>query len=121
MWAIIESALDLVSAFVDFLRVSSVSVSTLQLIGIILVAFLLGLFFGRITKRAAQKAVENTNERNADRVLLDFERLTPLGPSQEEAAENSAMDISDLRPDQISEKPAANDRKEQREPPVLKE
>lgn len=121
MWTIIESALDLVSAFVDFLKVSSVSVSALQLVGIILVAFLLGLVLGRITKRGAQKAVEDANKREADRVLLDFERLTPLGPSQEEAVENSAMDISDLRTDQMSEKPAANDRKEQQEPPVLKE
>jgi hypothetical protein len=121
MWAIIESALDLVSAFVDFLNVSSVSVSALQFVGIILVAFLLGLLLGRITKREVQQAVENANEREADRVSLDFERLTPLGPSKEEAAENSAMDISGLRTDQMPKGPAASDRGEQQEPTLLKE
>ena len=115
------TALDLVSAFADFVKVLSVSVSALQFVGIILVAFLLGLFLGRITKRGVQKAVENSHEREADRVLLDFERLTPLGPSQEEEAEHSAMDISDLRPDQIPERPAAGDREEQQGPTPLKE
>lgn len=121
MWAIIESALDLVSAFVDFLRASSVSVPALQFIGIVFVAFLLGLLLGRITKRRVQKAVESSNEREADRVLLDFERLTPLGPSEEEVAEKSAMDLSDLRPDQMRKGPAASDREEQQEPTLLKE
>ncbi|MDE2059259.1 MAG: hypothetical protein KGL31_10225 [candidate division NC10 bacterium] len=121
MWAIIESALDLVSAFVDFLRISSVSVSAVQLLGIILVVFLLGLLLGRITKRGVQKAAENLNEREADRVLLDFERLTPLGPSEEEAAENSVMDISGIRPDQIRKESAASDREEPQGPTLFKE
>lgn len=121
MWAIIESALDLGSAFVDFLVVSSVSVPVLYLVGIILVVFLLGLLLGRITKRTVYKAVEHADEPGADRVLLDFERLTPLGPSPEKAAENSAMDISDLRADRTHEGPAASNQEGQEEPTLLKE
>lgn len=121
MWATIESALDLVSAFIDFLMVSSVSVRALWLTGIILVAFLLGLLLGRVTKRRIQHAVEHADEPEADRVLLDFERLTPLGPSRGKAAENSAMDISDLRTDQMPQGPAKSDQEEQQEPTLLKE
>lgn len=121
MWAIIESALDLLSAFLDFLRVASVSVPALQLVGIILVAFLLGVLLGRIMKRRVQRAVEHAAEPEADRVLLDFERLTPLGPSQGKAAENSAMDISDLRTDQTHKGPAADNQEAQEEPMLLKE
>lgn len=123
MWAMIESALDLTSAFIDFLIVSSVSVPALQLVGIILVAFLLGVLLGRITKRSVQRDVEHAAEPEADRVLLDFERLTPLGPSREKekAAENSVMDISNLRTDQIHKGSAANNQEEQREPTLLKE
>lgn len=113
-------ALDLVSAFADFVKTLSVSVSALQFVGIVLVAFLLGLLLGRITKRGVQKAVENSNEREVGRVLLDFERLTPLGFPEEEA-ENPAMDISDLRPDQMRKGPVASDREEQQEPTPLKE
>ncbi len=115
------TALDLVSAFADFVKTLSVSVSALQFVGIVLVAFLLGLLLGRITKREVQKAVENSNEPEVGRVLLDFERLTPLGPSEEEEAENLAMDISDLQPDQMRKGPGASDREEQQEPKLLKE
>lgn len=121
MWAIIESALDLGSAFVDFLVVSSVSVPVLYLVGIILVALLLGLLLGRITKRTVYKAIERADEPGADRVLLDFERLTPLGPSHEKAAENSAMDISDLRADRTHKGPTASNQEGQEEPTLLKE
>lgn len=116
MWAITGSALDLVAAFVDFLGVSSVSVPVLQFIVIILIAFLLGLLLGRITKRGVQNVVENSGEREGDRVLLNLERLTPLGPSEEEAAEHSVMDLSNLRPDQIRQEPAGSDREEQQKP-----
>lgn len=114
------TALDLFSAFADFVLTLSVSVSALQFVGIILVAFLLGLLLGRVTKRGVKQAVESSNEREVGRVLLDFERLTPLGPSKEEAAENSAMDISDLRSDQMRKKPGAGDREEQQGPTSLK-
>lgn len=119
MWAIIESALDLVSAFIDFLRVASVSVPVLQLVGIIFVVFLLGVFVGRIAKRRVQRAAEHANEPGANRVLLDFERLTPLGPPLEKAIENSAMDISDLRTDRTHKGPAAGNQEEQEEPMLL--
>ena len=115
------TALDLVSALADFVKTLSVSVPALQFVGIVLVAFLLGLLLGRITKRGVQKAVENSNEPEVGRVLLDFERLTPLGPSEEEEVENSAMDISDLQPDQMRKGPGASDREEQQEPKLLKE
>lgn len=112
--------LDLISVFADFVQTLSLSVSALQLIGLILVAFLLGLLLGRITKRGARKAVEKSEEQEADRVLLDFERLTPLGPSEEDA-EHSAMDLSDLRPDQMSKGPVGSDREEQHGPKPFKE
>lgn len=109
-------ALDLISAFADFVKTLSISVPALQFFGIVLVAFLLGLLIGRITKRGVQKAVENSNEREVGRVLLDFEKLTPLGPSVEAEADNSVMDISSLRPDQIRQEPAVSDREEQQKP-----
>lgn len=115
------TALDLFSAFADFVMVSSVSVSALQFIGIILVVFLLGLLLGRITKRGGQNVVESSHEQEANRVLLDFERLTPFGPSEEEETEHSAMDISKLRPDQMHKEPAESDREKQQEPTLLKE
>lgn len=118
MWAITGSALDLVAAFVDFLEVSLVSVPVLQFIGIILIAFLLGLFLGRITKRGVQKVAENSHEPEVDRVSLDFQRLTPLGPTVEEVTEHSAMDLSNLRPDRISQEPAVNDQEAQQRPPL---
>ncbi|MDD5559502.1 hypothetical protein [Candidatus Methylomirabilis sp.] len=121
MWAKTGSALDLAAAFIDFLGISSVSVPVLQFIGIILIAFLLGLFLGRITKRKIQKVVENSSEPEVDRVSLDFQRLTPLGPTAEEVAEHSAMDLSDLRSDQIPQKPAVSNQEEQQKPISLKE
>lgn len=121
MWAIIESGLDLVSTFVDFLIVSSVSVPALQFAGIILVAFLLGLLIGRITKRRVQPAIDNAHERDASRISLDLERLTPLGPLKEEMTDHSAMDISDLRVDQMPQQPTKRDEEAHEEPPLLKE
>lgn len=117
LWAIIGRVLDLLSAFVDFVIASSVTVSALQLIGILLAAFALGLLLGRITKRGIQEAAEHPNEREADRVVLDFERLTPLGPSEEEEAENPAMDISDLRSHQMPDPSPVDNRKGERDPP----
>lgn len=116
LWAMIGRAFDLVSAFVDLVRASSVTVPALHFVGIVLVAFLLGLLLGRITKRVVQKAAANSKEREMDRVVLDFERLTPLGLSEEEEAENPVMDISDLRPDQVPERPAGSNRGTQQGP-----
>lgn len=117
MWAIIGSALDPLSAFVDVLMVSSVSVPVFQFVGIVMIVFLLGLLFGRVTKRGIQHTVEHSREREANRVPLDFGRLTPLGPSEEEASEHSAMDLSGIRPDQAPQEPPAIDLEKQQGPP----
>ena len=103
-------ALDLVSALVDLLRTSSISLPALDFIGIIIVAFLLGLLLGRISKRGVPEAFENSREREADRVVLDLERLTPLGLSAEEEAESEVMDLSGHRPDGGTDKNARRDR-----------
>lgn len=121
MWAIMDSTLDLVSAFVDFLMVSSVSVPALHFAGILLVAFLLGLLLGRLTRRGVRQAVEQVPERNTGRVSLDFAQLTPIGPSDEENAAHSAMDISDLRVDRGHQPPVIGDHDEEEEPTLLKE
>lgn len=116
-----DSALDLVSAFVDFLMVSSVSVPALHFAGVLLAAFLLGLLLGRLRKRSVQQTVKQVSEQAADRVSLDFERLTPLGPSPEEAAAHSAMDISELRADRGHQPPVMGDHHEEEGPTLLKE
>lgn len=121
MWVIIESALDLGSAFIDFLMVSSVSIPVLHAVGIILVVFLLGLFLGRMTKRTVHGAAKSMDGPPADRISLDLHRLTPLGPSKEEVADNSAMDISDLRVDRTHQPPAERDLDIHEEPTLLKE
>lgn len=121
MLALIRSALDPLSAFVELLMVSSVSVPVLQFVGIVIIAFLLGLLLGRVTKRGTQHTVEHSHEREANRVPLDFGRLTPLGPSEEEASEHSAMDLSGIRPDQAPQDPPTIDlEKQQGLPPGVR-
>jgi hypothetical protein len=121
MWTMIESALDLVSSVVDLLSVSSVSVPVLQFIGIVIIVLLLGVLLGRMTKRGIRETAEHSREQEESRVSLDFERLTPLGPSKEEAAGHPTMDISTLRSDHIRHDPAVPDQDQQHEPPLLKE
>lgn len=121
MWGIIESALDLSSAFIDFLMVSSVSIPVLHAAGIVLVVFLLGLCLGRMTKRTVHGATGPMGGPPADRISLDFHRLTPLGPSKEEVADNAAMDISDLRVDRTHQPPAERDLELHERPTLLKE
>ena len=94
---IIGQVSDLVSALVDLLLTSMISLPVPVFIGIALVAFLLGLLLGRISKGDIPEAVENSEAREPDRVVLDLERLTPLGLSAEEEAETEAMDLSALR------------------------
>ena len=106
---IVGQALDLISAFIDFLWTSSVSLPVLSFVGIIMVAFLLGLLLGRISRHGDEEAIEDVRERGADRVVLDLERLTPLGLSAEEEEETQAMDISRLRPDEVTDKTARGD------------
>ena len=100
---IVGQALDLISVFIDFLWASSVSLPVLSFVGIIIVAFLLGLLLGRISKGDIPEALENSEGREPDRVVLDLERLTPLGLSIEEEAETEAMDLSALRPGETIE------------------
>ena len=94
---IVGQALDLISAFIDFLWTSSVSLPVLIFVGVTIVAFLLGLLLGGISKHGDEEAFEDSREKRADRVVLDLERLTPLGLSAEEEAESEVMDISSLR------------------------
>ena len=100
---IIGEVTDLVSALVDLLLTSMISLPAPVFIGIALVAFLLGLLLGRISKGDIPEAVENSEAREPDRVVLDLEKLTPLGLSAEEEAETEVMDLSALRPGETIE------------------
>jgi len=102
---------DLVSTLVDFLQTSSVVLPPLIFIGITIVAFLLGLFLGRISRRGVSEPRRSAKEMEADRVVLDLERLTPLGLSAEEEEESEAMDLSQLRPEEMSEETARSERR----------
>jgi hypothetical protein len=95
---ILGQALNLVSALVDFLWTSSISLPALTFLGINIIAFLLGLLLGRISKHEVPEVLDNSIAREEDRVVLDLERLRPLGLSTEEVVENQVMDISGLRP-----------------------
>lgn len=95
--ALIGQALDLLSVLADFLRTSSVSLQVSAFVGVVLVAFLLGLLLGRVSKPKDPGSAESLNERRDERVVLDLERLTPLGVSEEEEVEAKVMDISGLR------------------------
>ncbi|MBI3780608.1 MAG: hypothetical protein HY278_06090 [candidate division NC10 bacterium] len=107
---IIGQVIDLVSALVDLLLTSMISLPAPAFIGIALVTFLLGLLLGRISKRNIPEAVENSEGKEEDRVVLDLEKLTPLGLSTEEEAETEAMDLSALRPEETTERTASSDR-----------
>ena len=107
---IIGQVTDLVSALVDLLLTSMISLPAPVFIGIALVAFLLGLLLGRISKRDIHETVENSEGREPDRVVLDLEKLTPLGLSAEEEAETEAMDLSVLRPEETTERTPPRDR-----------
>ena len=107
---ILGQVIYLVSTLVDLLLTSMISLPAPAFIGIALVAFLLGLLLGRISKRDIPEAVENSRGREASRVVLDLDRLTPLGQSAEEEAETEAMDLSALRPEERTERTAPSDR-----------
>ena len=101
--ALIEQALDLLFALGDFLRTSSVSLPVSAFVGVVLVAFLLGLLLGRVSKPKDRGVVESSKERRDERVVLDLETLTPLGVSAEEEAEAKVMDISHLQAEKTAE------------------
>lgn len=102
---LIGQALDLISALAaDFLRTSSVSLPVSAFVGVVLVAFLLGLLLGRVSKRKDPGAGGSSKEERRDeRVVLDLEKLTPLGVSAEEEAEAKVMDISNLQAEETPE------------------
>jgi len=109
---ILGQALNLVSALVDFLWTSSISLPALTFVGINIIAFLLGLLLGRISKHEVPEVLDNSIAREEARVVLDLERLRPLGLSTEEVVENQVMDISGLRPDEGTERTARGDRRD---------
>ena len=109
---ILGQALNLVSDLVDFLWTSSISLSALTFVGINIIAFLLGLLLGRISKHEVPEALDDSIAREEERVVLDLERLRPLGRSTEEVVENQVMDLSGLRPDEGTERTARSDRRD---------
>jgi hypothetical protein len=105
IWLILVKGFELGIDLFDFLWSSSISLPALTLTGLAAASFLLGLLLGRISKRSVG-AAEGTSDSRAtgdERVVLDLARLRPLGLSAEEEVENEAMDISDLRHDEIAE------------------
>jgi hypothetical protein len=101
--ALIGQALDLLFALGDFLRTSSVSLPVPAFVGMSIVAFLMGLFLGRISRKGGSEALESSHQGRDDRVVLDLDRLTPLGVSAEEEAEAKVMDISHLQAEETAE------------------
>ena len=101
--ALIGQALDLLFALGDFLRTSSVSLPVPAFVGVSIVAFLMGLILGRISKKGGSEALESSHQGRNDRVVLDLETLTPLGVSAEEEAEAKVMDISHLQAEKTAE------------------
>jgi len=101
--ALIGQVLDLLFAFGDFLRTSAVSLPVPAFVGVSIVAFLMGLILGRISKKGGSEALESSHQGRDDRVVLDLETLTPLGVSAEEEAEAKVMDISHLQAEETAE------------------
>ena len=101
---------DLVSAVTDLLLTSSVALPVLAFVGIILVAFLLGLLLGRLSKHRASEVSKFSKEGEAHRIPLDLEKLRPLGLSAEEEVEAEVMDISSMEPDESIERTTRIDR-----------
>ena len=100
--ALIGQALDLLFALGDFLRTSAVSLPVPAFVGVSIVAFLMGLILGRISKKGGPDTLESSHQGRDDRVVLDLERLTPLGVSAEEEAEAKVMDISNLQAEETA-------------------
>jgi hypothetical protein len=101
--ALIGQALDLLFALGDFLLTSAVSLPVPAFVGVSIVAFLMGLILGRISKKGGSEALESSHQGRNDRVVLDLETLTPLGVSAEEEAEAKVMDISHLQAAETAE------------------
>jgi len=101
--ALIGQALDLLFALGDFLLTSAVSLPVPAFVGVSIVAFLMGLILGRISKKGGSEALESSHQGRNDRVVLDLETLTPLGVSAEEEAEAKVMDICHLQAEETAE------------------
>ena len=101
--------LDLVSAVADLLSTSSVALPVLAFVGIILVAFLLGLLLGRLSKHRVSEVSDFSKEGEVDRIPLDLEKLRPLGLSAEEEVEAGVMDISSMQSHETIEGTAQGD------------
>ena len=78
-------------------------------LGFIVSALLLGLFLGRISKRGGPGAAKTSQAGDEDRIVLDLERLRPLGLSAEEEAESEVMDISRLQREEVTERAEPRD------------
>jgi len=101
--ALIGQAVDLLFALGDFLLTSAVSLPVPAFVGVSIVAFLMGLILGRISKKGGSEALESSHQWRDERVVLDLETLTPLGVSAEEEAEAKVMDISHLQAEETAE------------------
>ncbi len=100
---IVGQVFDLLSTFVEFLWNSSISMPTLNFVGVVMVAFLLGLLLGRLSKHRVSEVSDFPKEGKADRIPLDLEKLRPLGLSAEEVVEAGVMDISSIQSDETIE------------------
>ncbi len=111
--SMVGHALILVSALVEFLWTSSISMLVPTFAGVAAVTFLLGLLLGRITKGGGAESSEQSEGSGDDRIVLDLERLKPLGLSAEEEAETEVMDISGLKPNEMTDRTARSDQANQ--------
>lgn len=103
MQVIVRQAFDFSVALLDLLWTSSVSLPASAFLGVTVSALLLGLFLGRISKRGGPELIEISRAAREDRVVLDLEKLRPLGLSAEEEVEAEVMDISSLQQDVMTE------------------
>jgi len=115
IWSILVKGFELGIDLLDFVWSSSVSLPGSALAGLTAASFLFGLLLGRISRRSVGAAQRTGDSRRTgdERVVLDLARLRPLGLSAEEEVENEAMDISDLRHDEVAEEPSASERSEE--------
>lgn len=100
---IVGQVFDLLSTFVEFLWNSSISMPTLNFVGVVMVAFLLGLLLGRLSTHRVSEVSDLSKEGEADRIPLDLDKLRPLGLSAEEEVEAGVMDISSIQSDETIE------------------
>ena len=113
---IVSQGFDLGAALLDLMWTSPVSLSVPAFLGITASVLTLGLLLGRLSKREGEVKVRKSKAREEDRIVLDLERLRPLGLSAEEEAESEVMDISRLRRDEMTERAEPGDPRRRRGP-----